>query len=73
MLGSSSTISRIFGLGTAAFLVMAIPAGAEDVTEAQILKALSPPKTRSLSIGAPTQAASPDKAFVDSLRNRPTR
>lgn len=74
MLGSSDRFTRILGLGTAVFLALALPAAAEDLTEAQILKALSPPKTRSLSLGTPApSAADPDKAFVDSLRNRPTR
>lgn len=59
-------------------------AKAEDVTEEQILKALTPEKrnpetnsfTRSLSMGAPSQvdsAAEVDGKFVQSLRNRSTR
>jgi outer membrane protein OmpA-like peptidoglycan-associated protein len=56
------------------------PAKAEDVTEDQILKALTPerkPLTRSLSMGAPAQtdpaAAEAEGKFVQSLRNRSTR
>ena len=55
-------------------------ARAEDVSEDQILKALTPaktPLTRSLSMGAPAQADPPateaEGKFVQSLRNRPTR
>ena len=56
------------------------PAKAEDVTEDQILKALTPerkPLTRSLSMGVPAQtdpaAAEAEGKFVQSLRNRSTR
>jgi outer membrane protein OmpA-like peptidoglycan-associated protein len=55
-------------------------AKAEDVTEDQILKALTPekkPLTRSLSMGAPAQsdpaASEAEGRFVQSLRNRATR
>jgi outer membrane protein OmpA-like peptidoglycan-associated protein len=53
-------------------------AKAEDVTEDQILKALTPerkPLTRSLSMAPPAQAATSDadNKFMQSLRNRPTR
>lgn len=72
MLGLSNTSRRTVGLGAlgAALFLLAAPAGAEDVTEAQILRALSPPKTRSLSLGPATVEPSPDGAFVDSLRNK---
>jgi outer membrane protein OmpA-like peptidoglycan-associated protein len=54
---------------------------ADDVTEDQILRALTPAKkpalTRSLSMGAPTQAdpaaTEAEGKFVQSLRNRSTR
>lgn len=70
MLGLSG---RILGLSAMLVLVAAAPASAQDVTETQILKALSPPKTRSLSLGAPAKATpSPDAAFVDSIRNKDT-
>jgi outer membrane protein OmpA-like peptidoglycan-associated protein len=55
------------------------PAKAEDVTEDQILKALTPekkPLTRSLSMGAPQTdpaASEAEDKFVQSLRNRRTR
>lgn len=75
MLGSSNRSFKISGLGIAALLLVAQPAGAEEMTEAKILKALTPVKTRSLSLGAPTQpeVAGPDQAFIDSLRNKETR
>ena len=54
-------------------------ARAEDVTEDQILRALTPEKktlTRGLSVGPPAQAnpaAAEEGKFVQSLRNRSTR
>lgn len=83
MFGSSRSGTHLFA-GAALALLATAPATAEDVSEAQILKALSPkvieaPRTRSLSIGAPAPAvapvvaASPDAAFVDGLRNKPSR
>jgi outer membrane protein OmpA-like peptidoglycan-associated protein len=54
-------------------------AKAEDVTEDQILKALTPeqrPLTRSLSMGPPSAQPGPENEeskFVQSLRNRPPR
>lgn len=62
---------RVFGL--VAVLLTVVPAAAQEVTEDQILKALLPQKTRSLSIGAPAPApaaAPADVAFVDTLRNK---
>lgn len=83
MFGSSRSGTHLF-IGAALAVLAAAPAPAEEVGEAQILKALSPkvieaPRTRSLSIGAPAPAvapvvaASPDAAFVDGLRNKPSR
>lgn len=74
MLGSSSTVIKMSGLGIAALLLVAHSARAEDVTETQILRALTPVKTRSLSLGTPAQpeVAGPDQAFLDSLRNKNT-
>lgn len=73
MLGLSGNVSKVAGLGAAAFLLIAQPAGAEDVTEAQILRALTPPKTRSLSLGPPAKATpGPDEAFIESVRNKDT-
>lgn len=73
MSGSARRFSGLLGLGIAAIFALAQPAGAQDVTEQQIVRALSPPpKTRGLSLGT-APAANPDKAFVDSLRGRPTR
>ena len=49
---------------------------AQDVTEDQILKALTPekkPLTRSLSMGPPAQSDPAEGKFMQSLRNRPTR
>lgn len=75
MLGSSYRSIKVSGLGIAALLLVAQPAGAEDLTEAQMLKALTPVKTRSLSLGTPSQSevAGPDQTFIDSLRNKSTR
>jgi outer membrane protein OmpA-like peptidoglycan-associated protein len=68
----------LFTVGTA--LSISAARAAEDVTEDQILQALTPakkPLTRSLSMGAPTQAdpaaAEAEGKFVQSLRNRSTR
>jgi outer membrane protein OmpA-like peptidoglycan-associated protein len=63
--------------GAALSLTGGLSFAAEDVTEGQILRALSPhkPLTRSLS-GAPQAAVSNTSAngrFIDTLRNRPTR
>lgn len=53
------------------------PASAAEVTEGQILQALTPkkPLTRSLSAAPPTQpaASAADSRFIDTLRNRNTR
>jgi outer membrane protein OmpA-like peptidoglycan-associated protein len=87
MFGFSSNHSKFLGMSIAALLVAGPPARAEDVTESQILKALSAPstmpvaapRTRGLSLGQPvrqdtaTVSASPDEAFIDSLRNRNSR
>ena len=92
MLGSSNGVTRT--ILSATFAAMAcgprVAAGgsarAQDVSDAQILRALSPqpampaaPRTRGLSIG-PQQAApaaapvvSADDAFVDSLRGKTSR
>ena len=65
------TIGAAFSIGTA---------NAEDVTEDQILRALSPekkPLTRSLSMGPPVQAdpaaTEAEGRLLQSLRNRSTR
>lgn len=92
MFGSSSGVKRIVVSGTLSCLVfgpLALAAGpvlAQDVSDAQILKALSPlpaapaaPRTRGLTIGpqqsdpAPAPAVSADAAFVDSLRGKTSR
>lgn len=68
-----------------AMLAAATPARAQVVSDAQILQALSPapsaPRTRGLTLGPQTSApasasgpaASVDAAFIDSLRDRPSR
>ena len=68
----------LFAVGTA--LSIGAAKAADDVTEDQILQALTPakkPLTRSLSMGAPTQAdpaaSEAEGKFVQSLRNRSTR
>jgi outer membrane protein OmpA-like peptidoglycan-associated protein len=70
-------ILSLFAIGAALSIG---PARAEDVTEDQILRALTPekkPLTRSLSLGAPAQAdpaaSEAEGKFVQSLRNRSTR
>jgi outer membrane protein OmpA-like peptidoglycan-associated protein len=66
------TVGAAFSIGAAR--------AADDVTEDQILQALTPakkPLTRGLSMGAPTQAdpaaIEAEGKFVQSLRNRSTR
>ena len=68
----------LVAVGTA--LSIGAARAAEDVTEDQILQALTPakkPLTRSLSMGAPAQAdpaaSEAEGKFVQSLRNRSTR
>jgi outer membrane protein OmpA-like peptidoglycan-associated protein len=73
----SIAILSLFALGTALSFQAA---SAEEVTEGQILRALSSekkPLTRSLSMGPPAQmdpaAAETECMLVQSLRNRPSR
>ncbi|MGA8899191.1 OmpA family protein [Bradyrhizobium sp.] len=73
----SIAILPLFTVGTALSIGAAKP---EDVSEDQILRALTPakqPLTRSLSMGAPAQtdpaATEAEGKFVQSLRNRSTR
>jgi outer membrane protein OmpA-like peptidoglycan-associated protein len=47
-----------------------LPAAAQDVTSDQILNALAPPATRSLTGPATPTMSDSDKAFVQSLRGR---
>ena len=73
--GTAIAVLALFAVGAA---LSFHAARAEDVTEDQILKALTPerkPLTRSLSMAPPTQAATSDadNKFMQSLRNRPTR
>lgn len=94
MFGTSSDVKRVLASGALACLVFGplvlagAPASAQEVSDSQILKALSPqdpaaapamPRTRGLTIGpqaaapAPTPAVSADTAFVDSLRGKNSR
>ncbi|GEP09235.1 OmpA family protein [Methylobacterium gnaphalii] len=76
MVSSARTVRWVIGSGALALVALSQAAGAQEVTEQQIVRALMPPpKTRGLSLGAPTQAevVNTDKAFVDSLRGRSTR
>jgi outer membrane protein OmpA-like peptidoglycan-associated protein len=72
----SIAILSVFALGAALSFQAA---KAEEATEDQILKALTPaqkPLTRSLSMGPPAAQPGPDSQeskFVQSLRNRPSR
>lgn len=74
MSGFSRNTRRMF-LPAAAAMLFALPAGAQEVSDNAILKALTPPaRTRSLSIGAPQAPAVPGEAnFVDSVRNKTSR
>ena len=75
------TLTAILSLLTiGAALSFGVARAAEDVTEDQILRALSPakkPLTRGLSVGPQTQtdpaAAAADGQFVQKFRNRATR
>jgi len=70
-------LRAILVAGAALCLTAGVSMAAEDITEGQIVRALSPkkPLTRGLSVAAPTQpaAAGVDGGFLDKLRNRPTR
>jgi outer membrane protein OmpA-like peptidoglycan-associated protein len=77
--GRSSLIA-VLSLLTVAALSTGMAKAADDVTEDQILRALTPakkPLTRGLSTNPQTQtdpaAAAAEGKFVQSLRNRPTR
>ena len=88
MFGSSKNVARMIVSGTLAVMVFGPlgPACAQEVSDTQILKALSPqpampaaPRTRGLTIGpqqaapAPAPLVSADEAFVDSLRGKASR
>lgn len=70
-------IWSIVTAGAALALTAGISIAAEDITEGQILKALTPkkPLTRSLSAAPAAEPAptSADGRFIATLRNRPTR
>ncbi len=72
-----STICTIVAIGALAGISVGMANAADDVTEGQILRALTPkkPLTRSLSMTPPAEQAAPsaETRFVDSLRNRTTR
>ena len=74
-----SALVAILSLLTIGAALSINAAGAEEVTEDQMLRALTParkPLTRSLSMGAPAQAdpaAEAEGKFLQSVRNRPTR
>jgi outer membrane protein OmpA-like peptidoglycan-associated protein len=72
-------VTAIVAIGAALSFGMGAAFAADDVTEDQILRALTPtkkPLTRGLSIGAPAEqpAANPaETKFVSSIRGRTTR
>jgi outer membrane protein OmpA-like peptidoglycan-associated protein len=70
-------LRAILVAGAALCLTAGISMAAEDITEGQIVRALSPkkPLTRGLSVAAPAQpaTASVNGGLLDKLRNRPTR
>ena len=72
-----NTICTIVAIGALAGISVGMANAADDVTEGQILRALTPkkPLTRSLSMTPPAEQAAPsaETRFVDSLRNRTTR
>ncbi|HLX15489.1 MAG TPA: OmpA family protein [Bradyrhizobium sp.] len=79
--GRRSLVAIISLLAIGGALSIGVAKAAEDVTEDQILKALTPakrvPLTRGLSTGPQTlpdpAAAAAEGKFVQSIRNRPTR
>jgi outer membrane protein OmpA-like peptidoglycan-associated protein len=78
--GGKSLIAFLSLLTISAALSVGMAKAAEEVTEDQILRALTPvkkPLTRGLSTGPQTQtdpaAAAAEGRFVQTLRNRPTR
>ena len=78
--GGKSLIAFLSLLTISAALSVGVAKAAEEVTEDQILRALTPvkePLTRGLSTGPQTQtdpaAAAAEGRFVQTLRNRPTR
>jgi outer membrane protein OmpA-like peptidoglycan-associated protein len=81
ILRMSVFVTTLSLLAVGASLSIGAVNAAEDVTEGQILQALTPAKkpnlTRSLSMGAPAQtdpaATEADGKFFQSLRNRSTR
>lgn len=78
ILARSVFFASVLSLGAGLMSFGAITAfAADDVTEGQILRALTPKKqlTRSLSAAEPAEPAAnaADSRFVDSLRNRNTR
>jgi outer membrane protein OmpA-like peptidoglycan-associated protein len=76
---SGRHVTAIVAIGAALSFGMGAAFAADDVTEDQILRALTPtkkPLTRGLSIGAPAEqpAANPaETKFVSSIRGRTTR
>jgi outer membrane protein OmpA-like peptidoglycan-associated protein len=75
---SAKYMSAVVAVGAALSFGVGAAFAADDVTEDQILKALTPtkkPLTRGLSIGAPSEpAANPaETKFVTSIRGRATR
>lgn len=70
----SVNAQRMLMCGAAAVLLLAQPVAAQDASEDAILKALTPARTRSLSLGAPQAQVPPAEAsFVDSVRNKTSR
>ena len=76
---SGRRVTAMVALGAALSFGMGAALAADDVTEDQILRALTPtkkPLTRGLSIGAPAQQPAANAAetkFVTSIRGRSTR
>jgi outer membrane protein OmpA-like peptidoglycan-associated protein len=80
MFARRNVIAIVSLLAIGAALPLGAAKAAEDVTEDQILRALTPakkPLTRGLSLGPQTQtepaASAAEGRLIESLRNRPTR
>ncbi|MEA1835220.1 OmpA family protein [Methylobacterium durans] len=74
MLRYSFRLSVLLLATLSAFLFVGQLAFAEEISEDEILNALSPPRMRSLSLGEPARSGGthPDTAFIDSIRNKPS-
>jgi outer membrane protein OmpA-like peptidoglycan-associated protein len=68
----SKRLAAVAVLAAAALFAGRGPAGAEELTEEQIVKALAPVSTRALTLTSVDELTS-RRQFLDSVRNRPAR